>query len=160
MATKIIRFNVFINLNANTPLLPFCLGWKKNPWPNSIEILSWYFHVRFFSCLVPDCALALFIALDANIRNPFYSCFLFSSGYSLLQEHQDTIHSFKLSDPFMLVVLQTQTGLQGLLCHSPCSIQVNLLVLWDIQITERSGLEGTWKAISFQPPAKFRGTFH
>lgn len=38
MATKIIRFNVFINLNGDAPLLPFCLGWEKMPDPTALKL--------------------------------------------------------------------------------------------------------------------------
>lgn len=83
VAIKLIRFIVFINWNTHAPPWP-STPTGKNPWFHSIEILSWYFTLGFLPSFGPGSTLECFIALDANIRIPFYSCLLFSSDHSLL----------------------------------------------------------------------------
>lgn len=81
VAIKIIRFIVFLNTHAPLPLHP---NWKKNPWFNSTEIFSWYFHISFFNIFWTWQCPRMVHSSWCEHKNSFYFCLLFSSDHSLL----------------------------------------------------------------------------
>ena len=83
VAIKIIRFIVFINLNTHAlPSVPPQL--EKSPDSTALKFFPDTSTLGFLTSFGPVSTLEWFIALDANIRVPFYSCLLFSSDHSLL----------------------------------------------------------------------------